>query len=255
VITVDSHTHLFPVEADKVGSADMLLAQMDAAGVNKAVILNIHPRVSNEFIAEQARTHPDRLIGFCSVDPNDGPAAVEMLDRCIGDGGARGVKIHPPMQEFAIDDVDLLGPVVRKAGELGAPVLTHSWAWWGREGRDAPRRVMALAAEFPDTTFIMAHCGGMQFLDLMQGGLTLRGRRPENLYVDLSGIVFDVADSPLWPFLQWTVRTFGADRVMAGSDFPDHSIGDSFDLVRKLDLDAESMDQILGGTAAALLGL
>jgi predicted TIM-barrel fold metal-dependent hydrolase len=252
---VDAHTHLFPAGMDKVGTAELLLGQMDSCGVDRAIILNIYPRVSNEFIAEQWRSHSERLIGFCSVDPNDGAPAVELLDRCVSEYGAKGLKIHPSMQRFEADDVELLTPLMRKVQQLNVPVLLHSWAWWGRDSRDSPKRVMHLAEKFPEVTFIMAHCGGMHFLDLMQGGLALRGKRPENLYADLSGIIFDLAGSPLWEFLRWTVKSFGPDRIMMGSDFPDHSVPETLDLCRSLDLDETSMDLILGGTAARLLNI
>jgi predicted TIM-barrel fold metal-dependent hydrolase len=72
---IDAHTHLFPPGMDKVGTAEMLLAEMDACGVDKAVVLGIYPRVSNEFIAEQTQAYPDRFTGFASVNPNDGQAA------------------------------------------------------------------------------------------------------------------------------------------------------------------------------------
>jgi Tat protein secretion system quality control protein TatD with DNase activity len=56
---IDAHTHLFLPGMDKVGTAEMLLAEMDACGVDKAVVLGIYPRVSNDFIAEQAQQKPE----------------------------------------------------------------------------------------------------------------------------------------------------------------------------------------------------
>jgi predicted TIM-barrel fold metal-dependent hydrolase len=164
---IDAHTHLFPPDTDKVGTAEMLLAEMDGCGVDKAVVLSIYPRISNEFIAGQVRAHPDRFIGFTSVNPNDGQAALDLLDRCVREYAARGLKLHPTMQHFWADDTALLAPLMYKVEALDMPVLMHSWGWFGEDCEAAPSRIMTLARTFPAVTFIMAHCGGMRFMDLL----------------------------------------------------------------------------------------
>ena len=252
---VDAHTHLFPPGMDKVGTAEMLLAEMDACGVDKAVILGIYPRVLNEFIAEQAQVHPDRFIGFASVNPNDGQAAVDLLDRCVQEFGARGLKLHPTMQHFRADDAALLAPLMRKVAALNIPVLMHSWAWFGEDGEAAPNRVMTLARTFPSVTFIMAHCGGMRFMDLLPLARLRRLGQLDNLYVDLAVILFDLSDSPMWPFLCWTLESIGLDRVLLGSDFPDYPLADTVRLARRLGLDEQGMALVLGGNAARLFEL
>jgi predicted TIM-barrel fold metal-dependent hydrolase len=252
---VDAHTHLFPPGMDKVGTAEMLLAEMDACGVDKAVILGIYPRVLNEFIAEQAQVHPDRFIGFASVNPNDGQTAVDLLDRCVQEFGARGLKLHPTMQHFYADDTALLAPLMRKVEELNIPVLMHSWGWFGEDGEAAPNRVMTLARTFPFVTFIMAHCGGMRFMDLLPLPRLRRLGQLDNLYVDLAVILFDLADSPMWPFLCWTLESIGLDRVLLGSDFPDYPLADTVRLARRLGLDEQGMALVLGENAARLFEL
>jgi predicted TIM-barrel fold metal-dependent hydrolase len=253
---VDAHTHLFPPGTDKQGSAEMLLAEMDGCGVAWAVVLGIYPRVGNEFIAEQAHAHPDRFIGFASVNPNDGPGAVDMLDYCIGELGARGLKLHPSMQHFRADDVALLAPLMRSVEAADIPVLMHSWAWPGEvDGEAAPNRILTLARAFPLVTFIIAHCGGLRFLDLMQLSHLRRSGQLESVYVDLAAILVHLVRSPCWPFLCWTLESIGWDRVLLGSDFPDHSLSETLQLARNLGLDEEGMDLVLGGNARRLFGL
>lgn len=252
---LDAHTHLFPSGMDKVGTAEMLLSEMDACGADKAVILGIYPRVSNEFIAEQTRAHPNRFIGFASVSPNDGQTAVALLERCMGDYQVKGLKLHPTMQHFRADDTALLAPLMRKVETLGVPVLMHSWGWFGQDGEAAPTRIMALARTFPDVTFIMAHCGGMRFMDLLPLSRLRRQGRLDNLYIDLSVILFDLEGSPLWPFLRWTLESIGLDRVLMGSDFPDYPLADALRLARSLGFDQPETDLILGGNAQRLFGV
>jgi len=252
---IDAHTHLFPPGMDKVGTAKTLLTEMDACGVDKAVIVGIYPRVRNDFIAEQAEAHPARFIGFASVNPNDGQVAVDLLDRCMGEYGAQGLKLHPSMQHFRADNMALLAPLMRKVEAFNIPVLMHSWAWFGEaDGEAAPIRIMNLARACPDVTFIMAHCGGMRFMDLLPLSRLRRGGQLDNLYVDLSVILFDLVRSPMWPFLRWTLESLGWDRVLLGSDFPDYSLADTLGLARSLELDKGNMDLVMGGNAARIFG-
>ncbi|NIM94045.1 MAG: amidohydrolase family protein [Anaerolineales bacterium] len=252
---IDAHTHLFPEGVDKVGTAEMLIQEMDELSVDKAVILGIYPRVDCRFILEQAVIHPDRLLGFASVNPNDGEEAVDLLDHCLENYQVYGLKLHPSMQTFSADDADLLEPILRRVEEVHIPVLMHCWGWFGQEGFADPIRIMNLAKGFPEITFIMAHCGGMRFMDLLPLSRSRAMGVLNNLYVDLSIILFDLIDSPLWPFLRWTLKTIGLDRVMMGSDFPDFALSDTINLTEKLGFEDAEMREIMGGNAARLYGI
>ena len=46
------------------------------------------PPVTNDFVAQCARDHPDAFIGFASVDPLKGDAAVTELERAVRDARA-----------------------------------------------------------------------------------------------------------------------------------------------------------------------
>jgi predicted TIM-barrel fold metal-dependent hydrolase len=73
--------------------------------------------------------------------------------------------------------------------------------------------------------------------------------------VDLAVILFDLADSPMWPFLCWTLESIGLDRVLLGSDFPDYPLADTIRLARRLGLDEQGMALVLGENAARLFEL
>jgi predicted TIM-barrel fold metal-dependent hydrolase len=251
---IDAHTHLFPHGMDKVGTAEMLLNEMDACKVDKAVILGIYPRVSNEFIAEQGRNHPDRFIHFASVNPNEGADAVTLFKRCVEEYGVHGLKLHPTMQSFDADNVELVKPLMQEVGKANIPVLLHSWAWFGQDSEASPRRVMTLARAFPDITFILAHCGGMGFFDLLPMKRLRKRGLLNNLYVDLSVIMDDLAGSPMWPMLEWVVKIIGVDRVLMGSDFPDYTLADTVRLVRSFNMTDTELSLLTGGNAQRLFG-
>jgi predicted TIM-barrel fold metal-dependent hydrolase len=62
------------------------------------------PAVSNDYVADAVRRHPDVFVGYASVDPWKGTLAVEELERAVRELGLRGLKLHPGRQEFFPDD-------------------------------------------------------------------------------------------------------------------------------------------------------
>ncbi len=78
----------------------------------------------NDDIAAYANAHPDKIIGFMSVDPND-PAAIDEIDRCAGDLGLRGIKMSPVYQHYDPNG-EKARRVHRRAETLGLPILTHA---------------------------------------------------------------------------------------------------------------------------------
>src|SRR5262249_11172957 len=102
---IDYHQHLYSPEAGVRSSpgpkgidADDLIAQLDAAGIQRAVVLSVaydfsnpnKPPVPDEYaqvVAEnnwtsvQISKYPGRLIGFCGVNPLR-PYAIKEIARC-----------------------------------------------------------------------------------------------------------------------------------------------------------------------------
>ena len=62
-------------DADKVSqmlSAENILAQIDEAGIEKSVLFAVDAPLltaSNEFVSDICKNHPERFIGFASVNP------------------------------------------------------------------------------------------------------------------------------------------------------------------------------------------
>src|SRR6266571_9018278 len=54
----------------------------------------------NDYIAEIVKQYPEQFMGFGSVDPWKGKAAVKEAERCARELGLRGLKFHPSSQNF-----------------------------------------------------------------------------------------------------------------------------------------------------------
>src|SRR5690606_8205383 len=81
-------------------------------------------RMSNDEIAEAVGRSSGRLIGFASVDPWKGRAAIRELERCR-ELGLRGLKVQPITQGFWLNDVQFR-PIWDACQELEMPVIVHT---------------------------------------------------------------------------------------------------------------------------------
>jgi uncharacterized protein len=178
------------------------------------------PYPGNDLIAEVARKHADVFIGFASVDPLKGPAAVVELERSVRELGLRGVKLHPGLQGFSPNDPQF-GPLYAKCAELGVPSVFHTGhtavgagvpgGGGVRLSHCRPILLDDVAAEFPDLTIIMAHPAWPWHDEQLSVAL----HKP-NVYIDLSGW------SPKYfpPSVVQYANTLLQDKMMFGSDYP-----------------------------------
>jgi predicted TIM-barrel fold metal-dependent hydrolase len=177
--------------------------------------------VPNDYIAELVERYPKQFIGFGSVDPSKGRAAVREAERCFTDLKLRGLKFHPQQQAFFPNDQRFY-PLWEVAQGLGIIVLFHTGTTGvgvGRPGGGGIKLKYArpipyiddVAADFPELTVILAHPS----FPWQDEQLAMLVHKP-NVYMDLSGW------SPKYfsPLLVQYAKTLVQDKVMFGSDYP-----------------------------------
>jgi len=242
---IDAHNHLGgPDKGDgKSQSVSDILMAMDASGIEKAVVFPFNeadPGISfsrtNSFIAEAMHAHPDRLIGFCRLDPNAGKDAVSELMRSVSEMGLKGLKLHPSSQDFPLDH-PALNDVLDLAQELGVPVIFDS----GKR-LSPPAGIAALAVRFPRLNIIMAH------MNLYEESIAAAEGSP-NIYLGTTGY-FNLRR------LGMAIARLGADRFVEGSDSPYISMRREMEKINETPgVSDESSHLILGGNIGSLLGL
>jgi len=105
IYQTDEEVGDYLLEAGSDPDAEMLLAEMAEAGIDKSVIFPIdfgltlgEPRVPidevNRLFAELGRNYPDKLIPFASVDPRRAGAA-ELFEKCVSRVGHAGAEAAP----------------------------------------------------------------------------------------------------------------------------------------------------------------
>jgi uncharacterized protein len=213
------------------------------------------PPVTNDFVASCVAAHPERFLGFASVDPHKGDAAIAEAERAVRDLGLRGFKFHPSAQGFSPDDRRFY-PLMEAIAGLGVPALFHT----GTTGLGAglpggggiklglsnPMALDSLAADFPTLTIVGAHPSWPwqdEMLAVMQ--------HKTNVWMDLSG----------WSPRRWppelTKAVLGPlqDRALFGTDYPFITFGKWLDAFRSHDPGDDIETKILKGNAQRLLGL
>ncbi len=251
VPVIDCHTHAYPeaLAADPAGWArargeahwsalvappdgraslqgwvtpKRMLADMDAAGVERAVLLGWYWEHQdtcawhNAWLADCVREAPDRFVAFASVQPRDGERALEDLKRAV-DAGLTGVgEVFPAAQGFSMQD-PAWARIVSFAAANKLPLNLHVPEPVGRAypGRvDAPLAdYQWLAEAFPDAQFIFAHWGGLlPFYELNSAC-----RRA------LRNVHYDTSASPLLyapRVFRAVVDAVGPEKILFGSDYP-----------------------------------
>ena len=207
-------------------------------GIN-SIALGMH--TPNDQISAYAKAHPDKIIGFMSVDPND-PDALDEIDRCVNDLGLKGIKMSPVYQHYDPNG-DRARRVHRRAEELGLPILTHAayhviantpmeWA--------NPLLYDPVARKFPNLKIILAHIGLPWYTDAM-----VMIRKHPNVFADVSG---GVSLRPWWGYqaLAFCHENCVMHKLLFGSDFPIVTIEQTVDALRTANRFAEgtSMPQI-----------
>jgi predicted TIM-barrel fold metal-dependent hydrolase len=213
------------------------------------------PYIGNDYTAEIVKRYPERFLGFASVDPHKGKAAVIEMERSVKELGLRGLKLHPISQAFFPNDTRFY-PLWAKCQELGVPVLFHSGQTAVGAGLPGggglkikyaqPIHMDDVAADFPELNIIMAHPG----VPWQEEQLSIALHKP-NVYIDLSGW------SPKYfrPILVQYANSLLQNKVLFGSDFPALTPERWLQDFEGLELKPEVRQKILLENAAKLLGI
>lgn len=236
----DAHTHLGGNDPSGFSaSLDELLEALEQVDGRAAVFSMAEPegyRKPNLACADAATAHPDRLVAFARITPQDDPTG--LLQEAL-DAGARGVKLHLSSDEFALAD-PRLDDALRIAHERHLPVMVHA----GPEVGSLTDDVLRLCERWSGLRMILAHCA---IPDLAV--LAPHVPRTPNLF-------FDTA----W----WTpanvialMRLVPPGRVLGASDLPycttASSVLTTIRCAWQSGLDPDQVTSVIGGQMARLV--
>ena len=186
--------------------------------VDKAIVFGIArlgaEQNVNDLTAEYVKIHPDKMIGFLSVDPND-PNCIEEMRRCINEMGLKGLKTGPIYQSYHPDSYKAT-LVFKEAEKLDIPVMFHQATTPSHLNLlelAQPLLLEKVAHQFPDLKIVYAHMGHPWWREVI-----MIIRRNENVYADISANFYHPWD--FYNSLELAHEWGQLDKLLFGSDFP-----------------------------------
>jgi predicted TIM-barrel fold metal-dependent hydrolase len=215
--------------------------------------------VADRYVADYVARHPDKLIGFLSVDPTCEGWQDEMRTG-HEELGLRGIKLLPMYAGFRPDD-ERLDPLWRYATEHSLPVLLHTGTTFVAQAPlecTLPRHLDRVAARFPEVKIIMAHLGHPY-----EGECVAVIRKQPNVYADVSALHY--RPFQLYHSLM-LVQEYGVwHKLLFGSDYPFTTVDASIDGLRHLNdqlactalarLNMNEIEKLIHRDSLAILGL
>ena len=260
---IDAHCHIYPekIAAKAVngtdtfygensvgkGTVEDLLEREQKAGVDRFIVQSVattpHQVASiNNFIANEVSKNPVNFTGLGTLHPEseDIKADVQNLISL----GLKGVKLHPDIQRFKLDDYRCL-KIYELCEENDLPVLIHTGD--NRYDFSNPNRMVPILETYEKLTVIGAHLGGWSIWNEAVEAYKNFG----NFYVDCSSS-FNYIDKDT---AKRVIRTYGAEKVLFGTDYPMWDAKTELEYLLSLSLDEYEIKCILNMNAKKLFNL
>lgn len=213
--------------------------------------------VPDKVVADYVARHPDKLIGFLSVDPTQ-PGWQDELTEGHQNLKLKGIKLLSMYAGFYPNDRKL-DPLWEYATKHSLPVLLHTGTTFIAQAPldcTVPRLLDDVATRFPEVRIIMAHLSHPY-----EGECVVTIRKHPNVYADVSALHY--RPFQLYHSLM-LVQEYGVwHKVLFGTDYPFTTVDASVQGIRDLNnmlegtklprLSEEKIEQMFHRDTLALL--
>jgi len=259
---IDAHCHIYPDKiAEKAsestghfydipmcldGKISTLAEHGARAGIDHFLVQSVATtpkQVSsiNKFIANSVDESNGIFTGLGTLHPDSEDVKGD-VDEIIG-LGLKGVKLHPDIQKFKIDDYRMLKIYELCEGRL--PLLIHTGDH--RYDFSNPNRMMPILEIYKDLTVIGAHFGGWSVWEKATEALS----KYKNFYVDCSSSLYAITPDRA----KELILAYGTDRVLFGTDYPMWEPKEEIERFMQIDLTDEQREDIFYNNAAKLFDI
>ncbi|MBR7071589.1 MAG: amidohydrolase [Clostridia bacterium] len=260
---IDAHCHIYPEKiAHKAAQAigdfygeqpanggtvkEMLQSGMQA-GIDRFIVQSVattpgQVRKINRFIAEEVSAHGEVLIGLGTLHPDSDNIEEDVQD--LLSLGLKGVKLHPDIQGFKIDDYRCL-KIYEICESEQLPILMHTGD--SRYDFSNPNRLLPILNIYTGLTVIGAHLGGFSVWEEACKQL----HALPNLVVDCSSSLGYISPERA----REIILRYGTDRVLFGTDYPLHDMTKEIKMLLSLGLSEEDYRKIFSENAKRIYGL
>ncbi len=260
---IDAHCHVYP---DKIaaravagtgnfyhldnkfdGTIGTLLKEGKKAGVDHFVVQSVatspaQVKSINEFIAETIKNTDGKMTGLGTMHPesSDIKGDIEHLREL----GLRGVKLHPDIQAFKIDDHRCL-KIYELCEKYNLPILMHTGDH--RYDYSNPNRMLPIMKIYENLIVVGAHLGGWSVWDEAEDKLA----GIPNFYVDTSSSFKFMSKEKA----KEIINCFGVSNVLFATDYPMWDITDEIAFLNDLNLNADDYRKIYYENACKIYGI
>ena len=256
---IDAHCHIYP---DKIarkasdstgnfydikmhldGKISTLLEYGGDAGIDHFIVQSVATtpkQVSsiNNFIASSVAESEGKFTGLGTLHPDSQDIKAD-VDEIIS-LGLKGVKLHPDIQQFKIDDYRMLKIYELCEGKL--PILIH--AGDSRYDYSNPNRLMPILDIYDNLTVIGAHFGGWSIWEEATDKLC----KYKNFYVDCSSSLYAMTPQKA----KELICAYGIKRVLFGTDYPMWEPKEEIEKFMQIELTEKERKDIFYNNAARL---
>jgi predicted TIM-barrel fold metal-dependent hydrolase len=265
---IDYHQHLVSAAFEPVvkmprRDGATLIRELDAAGIQRAVVLSVGytygderkgfadpdrlTREENDWTSVQVAANAQRLIGFCSANPLR-DAALGEIERCLGLPGMAGIKVHMGNAGVSFRNpahLIRMQHLLALAEKRRVPVLIHMRARGGTDygAQDAKLFLDHIVPMAPSVEVVIAHLGASspgypaqndEVMAVFGEAARQRDPRMRNIYFDVSANVTEEMTPEQGAQLAQRLRQVGLRRILYGSDLsaPGGSIRAGWEIFR-----------------------
>ena len=259
---IDAHCHIYPDKIAEKASVSTgkfyditmrydgkvsTLAQVGKnGGIDHFIIQSVATKPEqvssiNRFISQAVKESGGTMTGLGTLHPESADKKGD-VDELIS-LGLLGVKLHPDIQGFAINDPRCIELYELCEGKL--PVLFHTGD--KRYEFSNPAQLIPVLERFKNLTVIGAHFGGYSVVEEAKKRLP----KYENLYVDCSSSFPFMTDEEIVD----AIKAYGADRVLFGTDYPMWDASEEVERLLSLGLSDDDYEKIFHKNAEKLFGI
>jgi uncharacterized protein len=233
-------------------TTEAIVTSMDSAGIHKLMLSAWHRPGQwihhNDFVAEMVQQYPDRFVGVAAVNLEKPVEAVRELERAVKELGFKALRVVPWLWKLPPND-KLYYPLYVKCIELDIPFCTqvgHTGPLMPSEtGRPVPY-LDEVALTFPELKIVGGHIGH-PWTDEMIG----LAWKHENVFIDTSAYLPRYYPPQLLHYL----KTYGQDKVLFGTNFPQLPLEKCVAQVKELGLSPAIEAKFFGENARRIFRL
>ena len=123
-MVIDTHAHVFFLDKFIDYDDKPLFQYMEEQKVDRCSCIAT-TKAENAAMLESVEKYGDKLFGIGYVNVHDMENSLKELRDNVGKGVVRGIKMHPYVEDYVVDD-PMLDPLYETCLELDIPLLFHN---------------------------------------------------------------------------------------------------------------------------------